>query len=153
MTSHHHEPERIPPLLLFGGGALMVMAILVTAFASLTNIGVQNSAALEVTESLAIQFKDDADGGISVYEYETGKRIWIYPPETGGFVRTAMRAVVHKRKVSGIGAEDPFLLMRTANGRLLIRDPQTNRSIGLEAFGDANANDFAQIIDNWRTTG
>ncbi len=133
---------------LIGAGALVATSLLLTGFVRLTDIGAQQEPDAVVIESRLLQFKDDADGGVSVYDFESGARIWVFEPETGGFVRTAMRALVHSRKLSGHGQEEPFELARTARGRLIMTDPTTQKKLALESFGGANENDFAQLLDH-----
>lgn len=153
MSSHSHAPEPIPPILLVGAAAIIMITVLGTAFARFTEIGTQERAETAITQSVMLRFTDEADGGVSVYNHDSGALIWHYPPETGGFVRTAMRAVVHSRKVAGIGPEAPFQLARTEEGRLLLTDPVTDLTVGLEAFGADNVRDFAQILDNKDANG
>lgn len=142
-----HEPERIPPLLLIGLGALVATSVVGVAAARIADIGVQSAPAVRVVESITVLFKDEADGAVGVYSAENGERIHRFAPETGGFVRTAMRAVAHKRKVAGAaGAETPFVLARTQEGRLLLTDIATGETVSLEAFGDSNERDFAQLL-------
>jgi len=145
----HHQPERIPPLLLFGAGALMAASVIGVGVARIADIGRQDAPELSVVESVTVLFKDEIDGGVGVYGYPDGTQIHVFAPETGGFVRTAMRAVAHTRKLKGGGPNDaPFKLARTGEGRLLLTDTLTGKTISLEAFGDSNAEDFEQLLEN-----
>lgn len=124
----------------------MLVTVAVTGISSLTNIGAQKIETPAITQSVSLLFADDADGGVSVYDFNTGNRVWVYPPESGGFVRTAMRAVVFARKKRGIGPEEPFILSRAIDGRLILSDPLTDKTIALDAFGASNAAEFAKLI-------
>ncbi|MEL6212250.1 MAG: photosynthetic complex assembly protein PuhC [Pseudomonadota bacterium] len=144
--SHHHKPEKIPPALLLAAGALIVASVVGVGFARLTDIGVQHTPEAQIVESITVTFKDEADGGVGVYDYADKSAIYIFEPGTGGFVRTAMRALAYKRKIAGAGPEAPFQVARTDDGRLLLIDMLTEQSIGLEAFGDENARNFEQLL-------
>ncbi len=142
-----HQPEPVPRALLVGAGALVVASLVGVGFARVTDIGVQRAPELRVVDKVTVVFRDEADGGVGVYDPESNEAVHIFGPGEGGFVRTAMRAVAHTRKVSGAGPEAPFELARTEEGRLLLTDTLTGRTVSLEAFGDANAGDFAQLLD------
>lgn len=144
--SHSHDQKPIPRPLLIGAGALVISAVLVTGFAQISGFGVQRQYEAQIVDSTMVLFKDEAGGAIGVYDYESGDLVWTFPSETGGFVRTAMRAVVHTRKLENIGPEEPFQIARTERGRLLLKDLATGRTVGLEAFGDANAREFEQLL-------
>jgi len=106
----------------------------------------QDARASQIVESVPLIFKDELDHGVGVYDYPDGNRIHVFGPETGGFVRTAMRAVAHKRKVAGIGPEAPFELARTTEDRLILKDTVTGQIVILNAFGKINADEFAQFL-------
>ena len=143
--SHAHDLV-VPRPMLLGAASLVLFALIVTGAARLTGAGVAEAPQAEVVQTLNLQFRDEPDGGVSVYDHDAGERIWLYEPETGGFVRVALRALAHDRLVKGGAPEEAFRLNRLANGRLVIEDPVTGRSIGLEAFGDDNEQDFAQLL-------
>ena len=141
-----HEPERIPPLLLLGAGAMIAITTLGVGVSQLADRSAQEAPAPRIVERATLLFADEPDGGVGVYDYRTGTQIKSFAPETGSFVRTALRAAAHVRKVEGLGPEAPFELARTGEGRLLLTDTVTGRTVSLEAFGDANAKDFAQLL-------
>ena len=143
--SHSHDIE-VPRPLLIGAAALILFALTATATFRLSGSERAGTAPSAIVETISLQFKDEADGGVSVYDYDSGERIWLFEPETGGFVRVALRALAHERTLKGGTPEDAFTLNRMANGRLVIEDTVTGRVIGLEAFGGANENDFAQLL-------
>lgn len=142
-----HTPEPIPPQILVAAAALVGASLIGVAFSQVTGLAQQNAPAEEIVEQVSVRFADEADGGVGVYDHASGAIVKIFPPAAGGFVRTAMRAVAHDRKQRGVGPEAPFTLARTASGRLVLTDSITGVSIGLEAFGDANEHDFAQLLD------
>jgi putative photosynthetic complex assembly protein len=139
-----NAPPKIPTPLLIGAAVLMASSIGLAAVGRLTKAPRAEAPALV---SLELRFADEADGGVSVADAATGERIHLYGPGEGGFVRTALRAVVFERKKSGLGAETPLRLTRTQTGRLILADPATGREVGLEAFGAGNAADFGRLLD------
>ena len=122
------------------------VSVIGVGVSQIADIGLQKEPERRVVESVRVVFSDEPDGGVGVYDFESGATIKIFAPETGGFVRTAMRAVAHTRKIEGAGPEAPFELARTEEGRLLLTDTLTGRTVSLEAFGDANEQDFAQLL-------
>jgi len=65
---------------------------------------------------------------------------------SGGFLRGALRALVRHRRLAGLGAEAPFLLVAHADGRLTLEDPATRHRVDLESFGPTNSAVFAQLL-------
>jgi len=143
--SHNHDIE-VPKPLLIGAASLILFAVGATGAARLAGLDASPAPRSEVVATMSLQFADEADGGVSVYDAGAGERIWLFEPETGGFVRVALRALAHDRLLNGGTPQDAFTLNRFANGRLVIEDPVTGKAIGLEAFGDANERDFAQLL-------
>lgn len=141
-----HQVEVIPRKLLIAAGALMVGSVIGVAFARTSGIGLQQSPEPVVVESALVRFVDEADGGVGVYDYESGGLVHRFGREQGSFVRTTMRAVAQNRRLAGAGDELPFRLARTEEGRLLLTDDVTRLTISLEAFGDRNMQDFAQLL-------
>lgn len=141
-----HQVEVIPKKLLIAAGALMVGSILGVGFARTSGVGTQQSPEPVVTQSTLVRFVDEADGGVGVYDYNSGGLVHRFEREQGSFVRTTMRAVAQHRRLAGAGDELPFQLARTEEGRLLLTDGVTGLTISLESFGDENMRDFAQLL-------
>ncbi len=144
----HHHQEVVPKPLLIGAGVLMLFATIAAAAAP--RLADEKPAGQDVVavDAMRLQFRDDADGGVSVIDFETGALVRRFEPETGGFVRIAMRSLAHARLADGGDQETPFTLTKTARGRMILTDPVSGRSIGLEAFGDDNLGQFADLFDN-----
>ena len=149
--SHSHTADKIPAPLLYACGALMAGSIVIAGMGAATREPAAPIAAESIEQSLAVRFVDDADGGVSAFDAQ-GNHLHTYPPGTGGFVRTAMRAVVYKRRTAGIGQETPFELLQTKAGNLLLIDPETQSTVHLKAFGDGNARTFSQLFDQQETS-
>ncbi|KWV90914.1 photosynthetic complex assembly protein PuhC [Erythrobacter sp. YT30] len=93
-----------------------------------------------------IQFFDAEGGMVRVEDAETGAVIGEYDRGTGGFVRQTARALVHQRRIRGIGAETGFELIEWDDGALTLLDPATDKSIELASFGPDNRKIFADML-------
>ncbi|MEL7188148.1 MAG: photosynthetic complex assembly protein PuhC [Pseudomonadota bacterium] len=93
-----------------------------------------------------IQFFDVEGGMVRVEDADTGAVIGEYDRGTGGFVRQTGRALVHQRRIRGIGAETGFELVEWDNGALTLLDHTTGRSIELASFGADNRKIFADML-------
>ncbi|MEM6610602.1 MAG: photosynthetic complex assembly protein PuhC [Pseudomonadota bacterium] len=130
--------------------AIAVLVACVTAFvgiARLTGIGVADVSDEPFVERMQVRFLDEADGGVGAYEPETDAVLHVFQPGEGGFVRTALRSLGLNRRKLGIGPQPPYELHKSATGHVVLFDPTTQKSITLDAFGDANEADFAQLFD------
>jgi putative photosynthetic complex assembly protein len=142
-----HAHDLHPPRgLLMACGALILFTVLAVGISRLAGAGhVTDWRAMSV-QSRALVFSDAANGGIAVRDPATGAVAGAWAPETGGFVRTAMRSLALERRQLGLGAEAPFVLHRTASGRLIIEDPETSAWVSLDAFGSDNAAEFGKLL-------
>ncbi len=140
------------PLMM--AGALIVSVIALTSavsFGYLDRQSVPDAARAEAgtmsvaTRSLA--FFDEADGTVRVEDAFSGEVVGSYGPGTGGFVRSTMRSLVHKRRINGIGRATPFELIEWDNGTLTIRDTTTDASLELSSFGIDNHAIFADMLE------
>lgn len=145
-THHHHHDNNVPLPALIAIGALLATVLVFVTISQATGLGQQVAPPLDVKEAHLINFTDEEDGGVAVWN-AAGEQVHLYPSETGGFVRTAMRALTLHRQTLGIGKEPPFRLVETYNRRLIIEDPATGRHVALESFGDDNTAQFALIMD------
>lgn len=125
----------------------MAASIAIAGFAA-PSIGDANKIdPSSVSRRVDLQFFDEPDGGVMVRQALSNEPLYRFPPETGGFVRVAMRAVVHSRKKEGVGPETPFTLMETFDGRLILHDRATSKQIELAAFGADNAATFRVLLN------
>lgn len=135
-----------PRAALIGAGLLIVLSIGMAAMGRLTNIGTTRMPSSSVVQERQVQFEDQSDGGIVVYDARAQRRIALLAPGTNGFLRGVLRGLVRERRRSEIGAQAPFVLTRWADGRLSITDPAIGRQINLEVFGPTNSQVFAQLL-------
>ena len=141
-----HHNARPPKALLMGCGLLIAFAVLATGFVTLTGIGSSRDLGGRASTSVTLTFADRDDGAVIAAYAGTGEVAQIWEPGTGGFVRTALRALAYDRREVGVGATLPFILSRTDGGRLLLEDPSTGKRLALEAFGRANMGEFEALL-------
>lgn len=98
------------------------------------------------TAQLDCRFDDADDGAVLVRDAASGALLARVAPGEQGFLRGTLRALVRERRQQGLGAEQPFRLLRLADGRLALRDPATGRQLDLSAFGPTNAALFARLL-------
>lgn len=95
--------------------------------------------------SLDLLIKDGPQGSVLLENAADRKPVGEFKGEAG-FVRTALRGLAAERIRRGIGPELPFRLSLLEDGRLILRDPTTERAIELKAFGSTNAAEFARLL-------
>jgi len=145
--AHDHAPPKVPKQMLWACGALMVFSVMLAFSGRYLNQPFSMPDEAEIARTLTMHIHDDHDGGVLVYDAETGSKLKKFDPGTGGFIRTAMRAMTSARLVRNIGPDSPFKLVYTAKGQLILFDPETERHLQLRAFGKDNAAIFADLLD------
>jgi putative photosynthetic complex assembly protein len=135
-----------PRAALIGAAALITLSIGAAAMGHLANIGTTRMPVTAIVQQRHVQFMDQSDGGIVVYDTGAKQQIALLPPGSNGFLRGVLRALVRERRGSDIDSQTPFVLTRWADGRLSITDPTINRQINLEVFGPTNSAVFAQLL-------
>lgn len=142
--AHHHDNVGVPRPALLAMGALVLFALLATTWVRLSGVDIRAPDAA-VAQERALRFEDRPDGSIAVLDPQTGSTIDTVTGQAG-FVRGTLRGLARERKRMGLGAEQPFVLMGRADGRLTLKDPATGRVIDLESFGPVNAGVFARML-------
>lgn len=152
----HNRPLPRGPLL--GAVALVVFTIVLVAYARLTGyvpVGAEPSAYAVAERSL--RFEDRLDGSIAVYDAgpdagpDAGadvEPVTVLAPGTHSFLRSTLRGLARERRQYGIGPEIPFRIYEQRDGRLVLLDPATGRSIDLKAFGPDNWGVFARFLSD-----
>lgn len=134
----------LPPLVILGAAGLSILAALAGDPADKTQAARQGE--IDAVRLVELQFSDRADGGVDVIDAGTGDAIDTIRPGEGGFVRATMRGLASERKRTGVPLAPPFHLYETAEGHLILRDPETGRLVALDAFGQTNAGAFATFL-------
>lgn len=144
--SHHSHDIPTPKPVLFAVGLLLASVTAFVGFSQLTGIGIAKLASEPAVDRLEVRFQDEADGGVGAYDPQSGEKIYIFGPGEGGFVRSALRSLGHNRRLQGVGPMPAYELQRSAKGNVVLFDPTTQKSLTLNAFGNANEGDFAQLF-------
>jgi putative photosynthetic complex assembly protein len=140
----------------FPRGALLGAALMVglsLSLATVVRLSGADISSMPPSPPIAVRylrFVDQSNGGVAVYDAHSGNPIEVLAPGSNGFVRATMRNFARERRSYGIGAEPPFKLAASANGRLVLEDLSTGRQIDLEAFGRTNAGVFAAFLESPR---
>jgi putative photosynthetic complex assembly protein len=142
--AHEHGNVGVPRPALMAMGALVLFALLATTWVRLSGVDIRAPDA-PVAQERALRFEDRPDGSIAVLDPKTGNTIDTVTGQSG-FVRGTLRGLARERKRMGLGAEQPFVLMGRADGRLTLKDPATGRVVDLESFGPLNAGVFARML-------
>ncbi|MEM7781061.1 MAG: photosynthetic complex assembly protein PuhC [Pseudomonadota bacterium] len=142
--------HRVPVILM---GTLILLSL---ALATSVTLGFFERQAIpsearaasgaQVVESRSLLFFDEADGTVRIEDAFSGDVIDSYGPGTGGFVRSSVRSLVHKRRINGIGRETPFELIGWDNGDLTLMDSTTGQAVELASFGTGNRATFAAML-------
>lgn len=142
-----HAHDLHPPRgLLMAIGALVLFVLVGVGFTRLSGLGYTTDWRAMSVASLPIVVEDGADGSVIVRDPANGTLLRDWPPETGGFVRTAMRSLALERRQMGIGSAPAFALHQTESGKLILEDPETGKWVSLDAFGSDNAAEFAKLL-------
>ncbi len=141
-----HRPQslRIP---LIAAGVLVSFMLTISAIAQWTGVGKWRAEYGPASQTLTLGFADRDDGAVVVTDAASGDEIFVYAPEKHGFIRGALRAVAHKRKLAGLDAAAPFEVVRHNDGKLTLTDPLTGSRVVLNGFGAPNAAEFSQLFD------
>jgi putative photosynthetic complex assembly protein len=100
----------------------------------------------KILASVSLSFADAPDGAVLVRNATTGALIETVPPRGGGFLRSTMRVMATEREADHLGPAAPFTLTAMDGNRLALTDTATTQTLELEAFGPANAAEFAAIL-------
>lgn len=145
-TAHSHDLH--PPRgLLLAVGALVLFALIGVGFTRIAGLGHTTNWRAMSVQTMSLTFEDGADGSVIARSAMTGEIVRSWAPETGGFVRTALRSLALKRRHFGVGQAPAFVLHRTENAKLILEDPATGEWVSLNAFGGDNADEFAKLFD------
>lgn len=144
-----HRPPRPQPSLPRGALMLAVAAVVGTlilvAFTRFTDTG----RPMEVgTPSVSrdFRFADRPDGGIGVFVPGAAEPAIIVAPASNGFIRGTLRGLNRERRREDLAAEIPFRISVWPDGRLTLEDLSNGRRVDLLAFGQTNADAFAQLL-------
>jgi putative photosynthetic complex assembly protein len=136
----------VPKPALYMAGALVLLVITLAASARLFGFGAFREVATTVQVQRDLRFSDAADGGIIVMDANTNQQSALLQPGTNGFLRGALRALTRDRALAGIGHDTPFRLVRYTDGRLVLIDLATKRSVTITSFGHTQVESFDKLL-------
>lgn len=138
---------RYPTAPLAAAVSLVVLSLVSVAWIQFVDRGADRPLVQEaIVASMELHFYDRPDGSVAVFDATDDTLVDVLDPGTSGFVRATMRGLARARKMAGAGQETPFLLQQTAEGRVLLIDPVTERVVDLWAFGASNARSIIQYL-------
>jgi putative photosynthetic complex assembly protein len=136
-----HLADRIP--------GIGIALLLTTVLAAVALSGGTASPQPEAEPPLAmrsLRFADLPQGAIAVMDAATGATLARFGPGEGGFLRGGLRGLARERRLDGGDAAAPFTLAAWRDGRLTFEDSMTGRVLELHAYGQTNAEAFAQFL-------
>ena len=126
-----------PPLIALGFTAIVGL-LLVTPGRSDAPASVLRARTLDVTTQ--------PDGAVDLMDAATGRLAGHVSGEGDSFIRGVLHSTERMRRVHGVDAGAPYRLTALSNGRLVLEDLGTGLQVDLEAFGQANAGAFAELL-------
>lgn len=154
----HFEPEPgsrpdVPPMIvpkpaLIMAAMMIALVFILAASARIFGFGAFKETTSAVIAERALLFADASDGGIIVMDATTKTVAAQLSPGTNGFLRGALRALTRERRIGGVGQEQPFRLVRYADGRLVLHDATTAQSITITSFGPTQVESFDALLSN-----
>lgn len=136
----------VPKPALYMALGLVVITFALAISARLFGFGAFAEPEGVVLAARSLTFTDAANGGIYVRDADAGTLATTLAPNSGGFVRGALRALTRKRRLAKIGPEIPFVLTRYEDGRLILSDPATNTRVAISSFGPTQVATFDSLL-------
>lgn len=132
---------------VWAAACLLALSMTGVLFSRVTGAGATRLPAVPAAEIRTLVFSDRADGAIVVRPVDGLGAEVIVAPGGDGFVRGVLRGLARERKRRASSPLAPFELIRYADGRLAVDDPQTGRSVDLGAFGATNYGAFRRLFE------
>jgi putative photosynthetic complex assembly protein len=140
------RPLEVPKPALVMAAALIAVVFMLCIAARIFGFGAFAERQSAIIAERQLLFTDESNGGIRVVDATTKRLAASLEPGTNGFLRGALRALTRGRTSSGIGQAVPFRLVRYADGRLVLIDPTTNRSVTVTSFGSTQVESFDRLL-------
>ncbi|MEM6669278.1 MAG: photosynthetic complex assembly protein PuhC [Pseudomonadota bacterium] len=151
LTSIHpklpEDREQVPRILVRAVGGLMLLSLVLTTFAVLSDRPLE-ALPLDgpIAEQRIIRIYARQDGSARVLD-QNGGVVADLRPDEGGFISGVSRALTRVRGTHGVAADEPVRLIRYQDGRLALRDDLTGWRAELIGFGADNTAAFARLLD------
>ncbi len=140
------RPLEVPKSALVTAAALIAVVFMLCIAARIFGFGAFAERQSAVIAERQLLFIDESNGGIRVVDATTQGLAASLEPGTNGFLRGALRALTRGRSSAGIGQAVPFRLVRYADGRLVLIDPTTKRSVTVTSFGSTQVESFDRLL-------
>jgi len=145
-SSRDGHSLRVPKPALYMAGLVVLTTFALAIAASVFGIGADREQPSAVLAERSLRFQDAPDHGITVIDATTNTVAVQMPPNGNGFLRGALRALTGRRRAAGIGQDQPFRLVRYADGRLVLIDPETTQRITITSFGPTQIESFDNLL-------
>jgi putative photosynthetic complex assembly protein len=80
------------------------------------------------------------------YDARSDRVVKEYASGEGSFIRGTLRAIARERRLQGVGADEPVIVVARADGSIWLEDPQVGSRIALRAFGASNEAAFTPML-------
>jgi putative photosynthetic complex assembly protein len=144
--SELHNEVLIRKGQIVAAAALILFAFAATATARLTGIGISARPPAPVAMSREYRLEAAPNGSVLIYAKTGLQPIGRLGPEHHGFVRVVLKGLARERMIREIPEDAPIRLVELIDGRRLVEDPATGRTISLRAFGAGNAQAFTTLF-------
>ena len=145
--SDHRELD-LPKPLLIAAGLLIAGSFLLAFWGRQTGVGRTTITESAVVAAHELRLLPQGDGTIAAYLTD-GTLVRLLPIEQAGFVSGVLRGFSRGRSLAKVPADEPFTLIRYADGQLVLADTPTGERVVLDVFGPTNAKTF---VDLWVTS-
>jgi putative photosynthetic complex assembly protein len=145
------DREMIPVLLLRALLVLVICALMIVAYARITDRPLEAMPTLEgadvgIAKERAIFISGELSGAARVLD-GNGTVIADLDETEGGFVAGMYRVLKRTRTQAGLSPDLPVRLVRFENGQLSLRDDYTGWRAELTGFGAQNHATFAKLLE------
>lgn len=141
---HHPETGMIPTRMLVAMAFLVASALAIVGAASISGrpvVGVPQASAVTAERLLILE----GHGAKAVTVRNIDGSV-IADMAHGGFVTVVQNGLERVRRVHGVALDLPVRLVRHADGRLSLIDPETDWNVELYAFGSDNKAAFERLL-------
>lgn len=135
----HRRRRRLagPPLIALGFTAIVGLLLLMPG---------QPDAPSRVLQARTLDVTTQPDGAVDLVDAATGRLAGHVSGQGDSFIRGVLHSTERMRRVHGVDLAAPYRLSALSNGRLVLEDLGTGLQVDLEAFGQANAGAFAELL-------
>lgn len=146
MSEHSDEIHIKRPQLIAAAG-LVLFALFAATTARLTGFGVAKSPTAPVAAMRELRFSEGGGGSLLVFATDGDAPVGALGPDHHGFVRVVLKGLERDRMIHAVPLDAPVRLVELTDGRRLVEDPATGRSINLRAFGAGNTGAFESLFE------